>query len=376
MKIIHILPPLTKGGAERVAVDLGNHAARHGHEVAIVASYPVAPELLFQAIDQRVKVTFVSRRPLRFAKYLALAGWLTRNRTWLLEQDVVHCHLTFGAVAGSLLKLIRRLSSQTRPIIIETYHAVGMPIPVWKRGLAALLARHREGLVLMASDDFWDRFAKNTRKVHVRVIANGIAPPADRPSPQEIAAFRSQVGIAKHDLVVGTVGRLVEGRMPLRMIDVFGGIARLGGPGIHFLMAGEGNLLDACREHARMLGLTDRLHFTGLITRPVLAFAMIDVYVSINVGPITGIAGLEAAISGKPVIALQTRGDYHAGAEDWIWSSSDPDQVAIEAVRLLNDAEARKRLATAQEERVRTEYSDAAMASAYAAFYGQCLEGR
>ena len=36
MNIVHVLPALTKGGGEKVAVDLANHAARTGHEVTML----------------------------------------------------------------------------------------------------------------------------------------------------------------------------------------------------------------------------------------------------------------------------------------------------------------------------------------------------
>jgi glycosyltransferase involved in cell wall biosynthesis len=371
VKIVHILPPLTKGGAEKVAVDLANHAAREGHEVAIVAAYPVAPQLLLQTVDPRVQVHFVAQRQSRLLKYFALGPWLARNRRWLLSCDVVHCHLTFGAVAGSLLKLMRK--RRRRPIIVETYHAVGMPIAAWKRGLAAMLAGGRDGFALMAEDDYWRRFRERHPRLMVRFIPNGISPPDKLPPAKELARYKASLGIPEGAPVVGTVGRLVEGRMPLRMVDVFAQIDRLDGSNVHFYIGGEGDLLDETRAYAEALGISERVHLPGLVEQPLLAFGIIDLYVSINVGPITGIAALEAAACRKPVIAMQAREDYVAGADDWIWSSSDPAEVAVEAIRLLADGEARKRLGIAQAERVRRNHSSETMAGAYDALYSDCL---
>jgi glycosyltransferase involved in cell wall biosynthesis len=73
------------------------------------------------------------------------------------------------------------------------------------------------------------------------------------------------------------------------------------------------------------------------------------------------------------VIALQAREDYVAGADDWIWSSSEPAEVAVEAIRLLADPDARKRLGIAQAESVRRNHSSETMAAAYDALYSDCL---
>jgi glycosyltransferase involved in cell wall biosynthesis len=371
MRIVHFLPPLTKGGAERMAVDLANHAARNGHDVTIVASYPVAPELLADAISPNVEVRYVTKRPSRLAKYLALGPWLAANRDWLLSRDVIHCHLTYGAIAGSGIKMTRR---GRRPIIVETFHAVGMPIPSWKRELAAMLASGRDGFVLMAEDDYWRQFRAMHPKLPVRIIPNGVAPPKRLPTKAEVDDYRAAVGIPKGVRVVGTVGRLVEGRMPTKMVEVFAAIDRRGRSDVHFFMGGEGDLAETTRQHAKALGLGERVHLPGLVKKPFTAIGLIDLYVSINVGAITGIAGLEAAACSKPVIALQTREDYSQAKDDWIWSSPDPAEVAAEAARLLDDPEARKRLGAAQAERVRAEHSDAAMSAAYEKFYAEMLE--
>jgi glycosyltransferase involved in cell wall biosynthesis len=373
MRIVHLLPPLTRGGAEKVAVDLANQVARDGHDVTIVAAFPTASEQPRHAIDARVTLRYVSESPARLGKYVSLGPWLRRNREWLLSQDVVHCHLTFGAIAGTAIKLMRRLNRRRRPVVLETYHAVGMPIRSWNRALAALLARTRDGFALMAEDDYWSRFQLQRPALDVRVIPNGVALPERIPAAHEIAEYKSAAGVPAGALVIGTVGRIVKGRMPLRMIEVFAEADRLGGSETHFLMGGDGDLLDEAKRHAAALGIGDRVHFPGLVEDPFLAFGAIDVYISINVGPITGIAGLEAAGSGKPVIALQARQDYETGAGDWIWSSAIPAEVAAESIRLLRDPKARDALAEQQSAKVRTELSGATMASAYEAFYADCL---
>lgn len=375
MKIVHILPPLTKGGAERVVVNLANEAAAAGDEVTIVAAYPVDPELLLYAVDRGVEVRYAAAGPTsRLGPYLALLPWVVRNRHWLLQQDVVHCHLTFGAVAGTAIQMLRDLRGGGRPKVVETFHAVGMPLAMSKRLLSTVLARGRDGFVLMASDEHWARFRSKHPRLPMEVIPNGIAALPPAPTDAERLAYRRAAGIPDGcRQVVGTVGRLVPERMPEAFLPIFAAIAREAAPDVHFLMAGDGALVESTGALAERQGLAGRLHLPGLVRRPELAFANIDVYLSINVGPITGIAALEAAAFGLPVISIQSLPEHEPGPDDWIWSSTDPEAVAAESLRLLRSAAERAELSARQKAQVAARYTAEAMAAAYRRFYERLL---
>jgi glycosyltransferase involved in cell wall biosynthesis len=372
MKIVHIVPMLTKGGAERVVVELANQACAAGHEVTVLAAFPVNPEWQRNALRPEVEVRFISpsarTMPLRYA---ALLGWLASNRRWVLGQDVAHCHLTFGAIAGTAIQWLRRLSGGKRPRVVETFHGVGMPIAKSRRALSSALAAGRDGYALMAQDEYWRRFIDRHPDLPVAIIANGITTEIEQPSEAERATYRATLGIPAGALVVGAIGRIVAERMPLVLVRVFAEIARRMGPEVHFLMGGEGGMTDEVRAEAERLGLGDRLHLPGLVAHPPLPLSIMDLYVSVNVGPTTGIAGLEAAASGVAMIALQSIAGYSAGGSDWIWSSSDPAALADEAARLLRAPEARQELARTQQRHVRTHFSSGAMLKAYEALYAR-----
>ena len=48
-----MLPALTKGGGEKVAVELANHAARAGHNITIIVGWSVNPRLLRDTLLQK-----------------------------------------------------------------------------------------------------------------------------------------------------------------------------------------------------------------------------------------------------------------------------------------------------------------------------------
>ena len=372
MKITHLNPALTKGGAEKVLVDLSNLAVRQGHEVTIVSARAVDPMLLQDQVDPRVNLHFVC--PIggdKNAAYRGMLPWLHRNWHWLAAQDVVHCHMTYGALLGSALRVRRAMARTEKPRIIETFHGVGMPIRPWQRRLAATQAVWRDGYALMAQDDYWTGFAADHPRLPLAIIPNGIATDQPPSSDAERIAYRHDAGIPDGALIIGTVGRLRAERNPLATVAAFAEAARLLGTDVHFLIAGDGPMTDAVRDEGNRLGLGDRLHLPGLAVKPWVAASVMDLYISMNVGPITGIAGLEAAAAGIPVIALQATADYKGGHQDWIWSDPDKVKVGAESARLMRTPVERQTLGAKQAAYVRAHHSADAMLAAYFALYAK-----
>jgi glycosyltransferase involved in cell wall biosynthesis len=373
MNVVHILSALTKGGGERVAVDLASGAADGGHQSTIVAGWPVDASWLQDSVDRRVQLKFVeqmpSARPLRYGR---LARWLWSHRGWLMEQDVVHCHLSYGAVAGTLVKgMVQRMHGR-RPAVVETYHAVGMPIPKLNRWIHSRLAQFRDALVLMAEDSYWFGFARQNPHLLIRVIPNGVKMRGricDCITHEGRLSLRQKWGIpAGCRYVVGTIGMMRPDRDPARYLPVFSSLHRRFGDNLHFLMGGDGPLLPEIKRQVERAGLKDVVHLPGLVREPTEAFAVMDLYLTQNVGPTTGIAALEAIFSGVPVIALQMRKGWEQ-ADEWIWSTSDAEALAARAAELIEDAAARDSLRTAQGRRATRDHTQEAMVRAYLTLY-------
>jgi phosphatidylinositol alpha-mannosyltransferase len=370
MKIVHLIATLGKGGAERVSVDLANQQARQGHEVAMVVGSKVDERLIRDELDPRIAFEYIHHGSGRIARYIAGVGWFFRRIGWLSSRDVVHAHLTFPAILATMLYAWRKMAWSHAPRIVETYHAVGLPIPRWHRWLHARMASRRDGLILMASDPYWDRFLAKHPQISARVIPNGLAEPKNRTRDEQVVrSYEEAAAIPSGKFVFGSVGRLVRARRPQSYIPIFARVAAAYGDEVHFLMAGEGGEHDAVAALAKVRGISDRLHLPGLAPDASLPRALIDLYITINVGPVTGLNGLEAAFAGLPVIAIQMVDDYHSGDDDWIWSSANLDAVADEAIRLIGDAESRAALATRQQAHVRTHHGVAVMAAAYGELY-------
>lgn len=370
MNILHVLPDLGRGGGERLAIELANGQAEAGHRVTMLLGYRLPQGEGHDPPDPRVEVrTMADHRPGRLGKYAAMIRWLRRNRELIAAQDLLHCHLTFGAIFGSF---VRRMSR--RPAIVETYHAVGMPIPRIQRWAHARLASQWDGISFMVGDPYWEKFTRVHREIVSRLIPVGVASPPPV-SGAEQSRYREELGIASDALVVGTIGRLVEERRARRYVPAFARIARQVGDRVHFVMGGDGPERERIRRDAQSLGIAGKLHLPGLVRRVELPLSVFDLYVTANVGPVCGVAGLQAVAAGLPVIALQLN-PGHAGDGDWIWSTSDPVELGDRAAELLASREQRRELAERQRAYLEANHSPAAMVRNFEAFYRDAIAAR
>lgn len=379
MKIAHVLPALTKGGGERVAAELANHAIQAGHEVTMIAARPVDSAQLRGTLHPDIRVLYIANaRVFRLMNYFYLLPWLFQNRTWISELDILHCHLTFGAVFGTLVRVWRAISKSKKPTIIETYHSVGGPMPIFHRWLRAQMAARFDALALIAKDDYWDAFTRKHTRVLSRIILNGISDPGPIQDREQLRnAYRSELGIPDNcRLVVGTVGRLSTDRKPWLYLPIFTQIAREFGADVHFLLAGDGSEYERIRLLVKQNGLEGQIHLPGLILDPRGPMSAIDLYLTLNVGPVTGLAGLEAAYLGLPIVAIQLLDNYRSTPEDWIWSSTDLSEIGDRAICLLRAPENRQALVEKQSVFVRAHHSIEAMAQSYYEFYQSAIEHR
>lgn len=377
MKIVHFIPSLGKGGAERVVCDLANKAVEEGHEVAIITWSPTPAELLTQPLRQEIELRYLALcGGRRGGAYFGILPWVLRNRRWLLSRDVVHCHLTMGSTFATAVQLIRLVLRGRTPAVIETYHAVGVAIPRFKRAVHAHLLKYRDAVAFMAEDSYWSRYRSARPTRLFRTIANGIAVPS--PAVQRaVERYRRETAKIPDDaIVLGSVGRLMPERRPDLLLEVFVRLARRTDLDIHLLLAGDGSLRAKLEARVRRNGLKHRVHMPGLVLKPALAFGITDLYMTVNVGPTTGIAALEAASSGVPIIAVQLDQTYKGTASDWIWSSTDPQEVADRAAELLESPSQLKKLARKQQEHVERHHTVEVMAKAYYRLYGEALAAR
>lgn len=311
MRIIHIIPSLRKGGAERLALDISTElASRKGVEVVLALlhndrNYPLnadAPEIRY--VPAKVQLS-VLRAP-----KLDIAPWQQ-----LLEEfkpDVIHSHL-FEAEIVSRSAVYPKAAwfshgHDNKPQL-ETF---GLDCLTNKRRLTDFFERQyllrqyrRNGgnnFVAISKDveQYLNRvLPSDLRKINL--LSNAVNAARFR-KPQN---FRSNL---RADVELVTVGSLVDKKNQVFLIEV---IQQLLANGInaHLNVLGDGVNRKMLEERTATLNLEKHISFRGNVPNVEEYLWNADVYVHSALYEPFGLVLIEAMVAGLPVVTLDGKGN-------------------------------------------------------------------
>ncbi len=139
------------------------------------------------------------------------------------------------------------------------------------------------------------------------------------------------------DKIVTFLGRITYQKGPDYFVEAAAKVLRRV-PGVRFVMAGSGDMMDHVVRRVAELGIADRFHFTGFLKGDDVQkmFSLSDVYVMPSVSEPFGISPLEAMRSNVPVIISKQSGvaevlEYALKVDYW-----DVDAMADAIYALLS----------------------------------------
>jgi glycosyltransferase involved in cell wall biosynthesis len=159
--------------------------------------------------------------------------------------------------------------------------------------------------------------------------------------PGEAEALRARLGIPPDAPVIGWVGRPVQfKRVPL-LIDAFA-LVRREHPATHLLLVGDFSTRADIRAQIARLGLEDAVHIAGRVDHADLPayYRLCAVYVHSSIYEGLGKVMIEAAASGRPVVATRTAGAAEIvvdGVTGLICNPEDAADLAAKIGALLAD---------------------------------------
>ncbi len=239
--ILHVIPTLTGGGAERQLALLAAEQSRRGWNVhvALRRTGNYAQHLTGTGVVVHQLGDLRRGHPLLFLRLHALVRKLrpTVMQTWLLQMDIIG-----GAVA---------LTTRTPWVLTERNSKASYaetPREAWiryklGRHAGAIVANSREGA------QYWERFV--SKRERISVIPNAIDVTAiQRAEPRTVAAVQRPAILC--------VGRLVPQKAPELVVEALALLPRR--HDVELVLLGDGHLRASVAATVERLGMKDQVH--------------------------------------------------------------------------------------------------------------------
>jgi len=340
VKVCFVIPTLTSGGAERVAVTVLS-ALDPKHE-RVLYLFSGEGGVYFDRIAPGVRVVIARERT--WGRRLAELSRFLRS----FRPDIVMPFLSYfiTAIAVAMARVPARVvfnqGTPTTGFLEDADFAWRRP---WRRRLFAVMTRwfyRRADAVVVTSQGVADDLVTHygVPRERMRVLHN--------PVDLETIAAASREPVAGTPPVAPqlvAVGRLASVKGYRLLIDA---VARLTTTHdtVSAWILGDGPERDSLERFAAERGVADRIHFLGFHANPWRFVARADVLVLTSVYEGFGNVLIEAMACGTPVVATRSPGTAEivvAGANGLL-VDHDPQAVADAVAQVLDDRSLRDRL--------------------------------
>ena len=360
MKIVQVQTQAEAGGAQRISDMLGEGLRARGHEVRTVFMYRKT-----EVYDRDPYADFILTKPPRglpgqMRAAIGLAGYLREARP-----DAVITFQHYGNIFGTIGA---RLAGANFIIANQS----GAPQTSGVRGIltqidklmGALGVYHANVVNSLWTEAQFDTFPKAYRRRTAR-IDHGVSAPS---VAFDKRAARAAFGLPREAWLAVSSGRMAPSKNQIALV---GALVHL--PDIHIAIAGTGPEQESIVAFAKDNDVADRLHLVGEVppSRIFEFLAAGDAYAFSSLTETFGLAAVEAAISGLPVVTSKldvlrevlTTDDGQAAA---LFVEADAKSMAEGLAQLIAMPELAARLAAAGRQ-LKEQYSPARMCAGYEA---------
>ena len=361
MRVLHCIPHLIGGGAERQLSYLAEHSARAGHEVhiAYLAGGAVPAGLERSGVGLHPLAHAGTHDPLLLARLIRLVRRLRPDlvQTWLLQMDVLAGLAAFLTRTPWVLREPTNAASWTRSVKSELRRRVAMTAD-------AVVSNSAGG------DAYWQRHKADHQRF---VVGNAVAIDAIRAaSPMPPA----ELGLSPDRPIIVSAGRLEEEKN----LDVLiRALARLTAEQpASAVIFGDGSLRAPLQALIDRLGASGRILLPGFSTRLWSALKSAQVFVSVSRHEGQPNVVLEAMACGLPLVVSDIPAHREMLDEEaalFVSEYEDPDAVAEAIIAALIDRAGTRRRSELAFARVR-DGGIPRMAAAYEQVYVTVLSRR
>jgi glycosyltransferase involved in cell wall biosynthesis len=366
IRVLRVIARLNMGGPAHHVSLLSGLLEPERYETLLLHGAVGAGEASLSATADRLGVvheTVPGLRPeVRPLDDLRALAWLVR-RVRAYRPDIVHTHT---AKAGMLGRLAAVLAGRPRPIIVHTYHGhvlegyFGRAQNAFYRGLERTLARVSDALIGVSSATVDDLVRLRVApRAKFRVIPIGLdLEPFVAARAEDGARFRTEAGLARDELLLTWVGRLVA----IKRVDVLlraVAVARRQGAQVRLAIVGDGELRPELERLAAELGIAGDVWFAGYRADMVATAAASDLAVLSSDNEGTPVSLIEAGAAATAAVSTDIGGvaDVVTPETGLLVAAGDHDRLGEAIARLASDPHKRREMGERAREHVRARFS-------------------
>jgi len=345
LSILFIISKMGKGGAQHIVLDLANAMAVDGAKVDLLIFYRTAQDQSILAeLDSRVGLLNIfpialasdhensPKKILAFLSLPFLAFWWTASGR-MAQYHIVHSNLMLASFFAWICSMFQFLSRKPAPKYVETFHSDLVSLLPWERKLFSLFWKMSDGLIVELRRKDFEILQREMPAHYIRYIPFGIIP-LDMPGQREITEYKKTYSNAP---IILSIMRLQQHQKKvldlLMVIDQFR--KTYSGPFV-YLLVGDGPDRQRAEEFVRSVGLQEHVKFTGYVDDIQLLCATARVFLIAGIEDLVGIAGLQAASLGVPVVSLQIDTEWK-NTKSIFFNSASYEILAGELEKLIVD---------------------------------------
>jgi len=366
IKVVQIVPLLSPGGAERVAVHLARGLNRRRYEMLVISfSGRVGCDLDHMLEEADIEARYLGKHPgFDYRVYSRLDGVLKEYKP-----DVIHTHLHVLRYALPSMLLMKRAAMvhtvhnlaereiEPRGRLIQRYALTHGVKPV---AVAEEVAASIEGLYGIRS---------------CQVISNGIPTDlyANPQTPRK--EWRAKEGFKDDDILFVCVARFWPQKNHALLLKSFA-LGPASDPRAHLVLVGEGDLRAELEEQARKLNVAGKVHFLGLRSDVPDILGAMDAFVLSSDYEGNPLSVMEAMASGLPIVSTAAGGVpnlFEAGKEGFLTPPGDLHGLAKSMNTLLKYQGVRESMGAATARRAKENFDVSNMVRAYEHVYEDLL---
>lgn len=362
MKVLHIIPSLGTGGAEKLILSL-LQCPMENVTYGLCSLYGSQNTYLEKDLGQlKVKTWYLGKHGGPDPRMLSRIQQVLRE----FVPDVVHTHRY--AINYSLIPQIK----MKIPLCVHTIHNEPRK-ETNKVGL--LIQKYAFSHYLVHPIALSPALRRETEKYYglpsVPYVLNGINTQAFNNITNKKENLRRDLGLPITGQVVLHVGRFSQQKNHAVLIRSFH-LLKQSRPDIHLWLVGEGRLRQSYERLVGELGLMDSVHFLGVRTDIPRIMAAADIFALSSDWEGIPLVVMEAMASGLPVVATSVGGVPELitpGVTGLLVPPGHPGKIAEAILRLLDDDGLRLAIGRASQKIARANFDQVVMARKYHQIY-------